>query len=257
MCLVDGCSEKIIALGYCEKHYRRFKKYGDPLVLTKRKYKSDDLCLVEGCKNKPYGNYLCEKHYKKQKKYGSPIAGKERSSEKYGEYCVVDGCKNKEFSLGYCRRHYEKKRKFGSPLIGRTFASNKGKVCRIENCNEPMQASGLCIRHYRNEYNHSEKGKEISRSNSSRRRAQKRGVEAESFEHKEIFERDKWKCGLCGKPVNKRLKHPDPKSASLDHIVPLSRGGKHVRSNVQLAHLRCNLQKQNKLPKELKYANVR
>ena len=58
-----------------------------------------------------------------------------------------------------------------------------------------------------------------------------------------IFERDKWKCGLCGKKVNKELKYPHPKSASLDHIVPLAKGGVHCHANVQLAHFDCNHRK--------------
>ncbi|WP_158070491.1 HNH endonuclease [Streptomyces luteocolor] len=35
-------------------------------------------------------------------------------------------------------------------------------------------------------------------------------------------------------------------SPSLDHVIPLSRGGSHRRDNVQLAHLRCNLRKNNR-----------
>ncbi len=36
---------------------------------------------------------------------------------------------------------------------------------------------------------------------------------------------------------------PDPKSASIDHVVPWSRGGAHTRGNVQAACLDCNLRK--------------
>jgi 5-methylcytosine-specific restriction endonuclease McrA len=43
--------------------------------------------------------------------------------------------------------------------------------------------------------------------------------------------------------VDKRLAWPDPKSASLDHVRPISRGGSHTYFNVQLAHLTCNLKK--------------
>lgn len=60
---------------------------------------------------------------------------------------------------------------------------------------------------------------------------------------KEIFDRDRWRCQLCGGRVSRSLRHPDPLSASLDHIVPLNDGGAHIRANVQLAHLRCNLSK--------------
>lgn len=62
-------------------------------------------------------------------------------------------------------------------------------------------------------------------------------------EYAEIFERDGWCCGLCDLVVDKDLAWPDPMSKSLDHIVPLSCGGDHVRANVQLAHMTCNVRK--------------
>jgi 5-methylcytosine-specific restriction endonuclease McrA len=67
----------------------------------------------------------------------------------------------------------------------------------------------------------------------------------EKFDDREIFERDRWRCGLCRNRVNPNLVFPDPMSASLDHIVPITKGGRHVRVNVQLAHLVCNVGKGN------------
>ena len=56
-------------------------------------------------------------------------------------------------------------------------------------------------------------------------------------------------CGICGKPVDKTLKDPDPMSASVDHIIPLSRNGDPVSlDNLQLAHRCCNRSKGDKLP---------
>ena len=67
----------------------------------------------------------------------------------------------------------------------------------------------------------------------------------------DVFERDDWLCGLCGEPVDKDLAWPDPTSASLDHIIPLSRGGAHTLDNVQLAHLVCNIRKNNQVTASL------
>ena len=85
------------------------------------------------------------------------------------------------------------------------------------------------------------------RERAQRRRAQKLCLPYEVFEDPEIFERDQWICGLCDGPVDKTLRWPDPQSPSLDHILPLSRGGHHARENCQLAHLRCNLRKNNRI----------
>lgn len=59
----------------------------------------------------------------------------------------------------------------------------------------------------------------------------------------DVIDRDGVCCRLCGDPVDLRLKHPDPMSKSMDHVVPLSRGGRHELANVQLAHLVCNMRK--------------
>lgn len=40
-------------------------------------------------------------------------------------------------------------------------------------------------------------------------------------------------------------------SASVDHIVPLSRGGEHSMNNVQCAHLSCNCSKSDQTIEEI------
>lgn len=77
------------------------------------------------------------------------------------------------------------------------------------------------------------------------RRAQKAGAEAEKFKPREIFDRDGWVCGICDERVLKSLRYPDPRSASLDHVVPLSRGGAHTRANTRCSHLVCNVGRGN------------
>jgi 5-methylcytosine-specific restriction endonuclease McrA len=57
-------------------------------------------------------------------------------------------------------------------------------------------------------------------------------------------------CGICGQPIFKRFKHPHSFSASIDHKVPLARGGTNALSNLQLAHLGCNSRKRDSLPGE-------
>ncbi len=58
-------------------------------------------------------------------------------------------------------------------------------------------------------------------------------------------------CGICGRPVDFRLKYPNPMAPSIDHIIPIDRGG-HPSDieNLQLAHWTCNRQKSDKLMRE-------
>lgn len=55
-----------------------------------------------------------------------------------------------------------------------------------------------------------------------------------------LGDRDGWRCHLCRRRVDPRIKSPDPKSPSFDHLVPVSDDGKNVRTNVRLAHRGCN-----------------
>lgn len=55
-------------------------------------------------------------------------------------------------------------------------------------------------------------------------------------------------CGICGREVDFKKKFPDPWSATIDHIIPVQKGGDPASlENLQLAHLQCNRIKSTKL----------
>ena len=60
----------------------------------------------------------------------------------------------------------------------------------------------------------------------------------------EVIKRDNSTCYLCGK----LLSHT---SITIDHVIPISRGGSHTTENVRVACARCNSRKHNKLLSEL------
>jgi DNA-directed RNA polymerase subunit RPC12/RpoP len=78
------------------------------------------------------------------------------------------------------------------------------------------------------------------------RRARKKGAVCERFDSGEIFERDKWICGICKKQIDKKLRWPHMMSASIDHVVPLSEGGAHGRANCRASHWKCNSLRSNR-----------
>lgn len=78
------------------------------------------------------------------------------------------------------------------------------------------------------------------------RRARKNGgngTPAELIIPRKVYERDGWRCGICGEKVDRKLRFPHLMSACLDHIQPLAGGGTHTLGNVQLAHFICNSHK--------------
>lgn len=83
---------------------------------------------------------------------------------------------------------------------------------------------------------------------SSKRRALIKGCEVidGDIDIDRLYARDKGICSLCHKKVNKALKHPDPGSPTIDHIIPLAKGGPHSWPNVTLAHLGCNSAKRER-----------
>lgn len=77
----------------------------------------------------------------------------------------------------------------------------------------------------------------------SGRRGRRAGVLRERYTITEIGDRDRWLCQICDDPVERGLKYPELRAASIDHRIPLARGGDDTLDNVQLAHLDCNRRK--------------
>ena len=90
----------------------------------------------------------------------------------------------------------------------------------------------------------------IASSNRSRysnnRRARMKNQFVEDVDANVVYERDGWICQLCLHPVSKIADKRIVDVASLDHIIPLSKGGEHSYKNTQLAHLSCNVRKGNR-----------
>lgn len=74
-----------------------------------------------------------------------------------------------------------------------------------------------------------------------RQRERDQADPSEVFRAADVYLRDNWTCWLCSESINREASWPEPDSASVDHVVALSKGGGHTMRNVKAAHLRCNL----------------
>lgn len=84
------------------------------------------------------------------------------------------------------------------------------------------------------------------------KRAKKFGCEFErGVTLQRLIKRDGLRCAICGEfcDLNDRSygNGNGPFYPSMDHIVPLSKGGSHTWNNVQIAHVICNALKNNKV----------
>lgn len=133
-------------------------------------------------------------------------------------------------------------------------ASNVDLVASSPRCDEPKcfrprVAHGLCGTHYTRKWH--ALNPEVSQKIRSKSRRKRRAMELEAFvedvDMDVLLERDGWVCGICNGDIPKSATYPDLLSPSLDHVVPLARGGKHEYANAQAAHYGCNSAKQDKV----------
>jgi len=76
----------------------------------------------------------------------------------------------------------------------------------------------------------------------AKREARKRGcLRLESIDPIKVFERDAWRCGICGRKTQKAKRGTYHKRApEMDHIVAIANGGSHTWDNVQCSCRECN-----------------
>lgn len=81
----------------------------------------------------------------------------------------------------------------------------------------------------------------MKRKGKARRRAAMRGCAHEAIDPIKVFERDKWRCHLCGVKTLPSLRgSTDDRAPELEHIVSLADGGSHTWGNVACSCRRCN-----------------
>lgn len=256
-CKVDGCdrvlaNEKATGRGMCGLHYQRWRKHGDPLY-ERPKVVGVAPCAVEGCQGVVVARGWCTAHYTRWIRYADPtarVAGEVVDGMRICPQCGVDK-RLSEYSSereSWCRpcaaaatRRFRERNPY-RPIVTH--------IATCEYCGLKFGANAKQTLHCSRNCAESNKWRR-RKSASEKRRAALRGVDAEDFDRSEIFARDDWMCQLCFEPVDPSLRYPDPMSVSLDHVIPVSRGGSHSRANTQCAHLACNMRKHAKIPADM------
>jgi len=265
-CKVDGCPRKIRAYGYCGMHYGRLQRNGDVTKVKKvARYSDQDLCTVEGCSKKIKAKDLCNSHYLMNKAHGDPKGGK------YEMKITVaidheDGtrtCSQCEVRLPIEDFHKDK-----SGTKGRRAKCkdcHNGNVKNWYGANQERQAAREKKRRLSNVEKYSEreaaryiKDREkrigLATEHSHRRKARKlETVIEKGITKKALKKKFGTKCYYCQKEMDFSVgvgRKFNKDMATIEHLIPLARGGEHTWENTVLACRHCNVSKNAKTEEE-------
>lgn len=135
------------------------------------------------------------------------------------------------------RQQLERRAARASIVAAREAIKNRKRMCRCgsELTTPRVRLCETCLGQNR------AASKRISRLSG---KARKRAATVERVDPVRVFERDRWKCQLCGSRTPKRRRGSyEANAPEIDHIVPLALGGSHSYVNVQCACRKCNIAK--------------
>ena len=244
LCSVEGCAKpsRTLRSPYCHMHYMRLYRHG-VLVTEKRWASNGGRCSIDGCERPPRSpaSPYCEMHYYRLRRSGQ--VGSVESSRPTFTHCAHCGKPTRNGGQ-YCSVRCSTRARRGNPAVsecvacGRPFHAVSKRLTCSPAC-QYQQARSMAILRYRT----NPTVRDRALDHSDRRKRIKNATRIEPIARYEVFEADGWLCQLCGEFVDRGHQWPHPLSPSLDHIIPLARGGTHTLDNVQCSHLRCNLAK--------------
>lgn len=81
------------------------------------------------------------------------------------------------------------------------------------------------------------------------RRALEMSAQVDLVDPYEVLSRDGWKCYICGKDTPRSMRGTyEDNAPEVDHVIPLSKGGKHAMDNLRCCCRACNARKGAEYP---------
>lgn len=207
-CKWPGCEKRAVSRQFCSTHLKRARKVNDfdaPwIVWTDGRRNPPIPCRWPQCDGRKHeGRGLCSLHWQRAKRVGDWDTPWEHWTPS-----TCQGC--------------------GESFLGR---NRRQKHC----------SDGCAVTAWKRL--NAERARELDRRHSGRRRARILATTVSDFTETDVRMMYGDDCYLCGERINFKLKWPHIKSPSLDHVVPLSRGGTHTLDNVAMTHWGCNNRK--------------
>lgn len=206
-CIWPECEDAAKIRGFCRRDYGRAQREGnfaDPWVSWKPKVRYHECRWPECGVAKIKARGLCRDHYRR-----AGIVGDMTEPWKLwrpGGHCIVCGV----WADG--------------TIHGQKYCSDS---CNVKDWKR----------------RNADRVRVLDRERVRRRRAIIRETQVERFTDQDVRMAHGDICYLCGDPINFKLRYPNPDSPSVDHIVPLARGGTHTLDNCAMTHWGCNNKK--------------
>lgn len=98
VCAVAGCDLQVARRAWCNRHYLRWRRHGDPEAgsalraagkYSEREWANADCCMVDGCELQTYTRGWCQAHYMKWYRHGSPTRQLAASPTGYWEHLQI------------------------------------------------------------------------------------------------------------------------------------------------------------------------
>jgi hypothetical protein len=232
-CSVTSCTTAATRKGLCGMHYARLRSTG---TTTDPANRQRARCTV--CNEPAKGHGLCTRHLQTSKRNGHPLA----VAPLIPYVCLSCGKagESKRANTKHCSYKCAGETRRGRPaykscvVCAATFrASETAKTCSPQCLKEAAKRTAA---KWAFDQQTNVAYLQRRRMVQQRRRARIASLPAEHFSYVEIAERD----GLCGSAVPHDARHPHDLSGTIDHTVPIAKGGPHTKANVRLAHLSCN-----------------
>lgn len=215
-CQISECPKIAKSRGWCASHLERWRRYGDPLFVTPRQEKIDEKifselweCVTCGAV-KPRSEFAVDR----SRPAGRRSSCSDCCGKRTGEWRSRSKSHLYEYGRGYRANRTGEQRAKHKESVAEWRRNNRGKL----------------------------------REYTFRRRALKANSSHGEIDYDRLWLDCVGECPDCGTALSRKAVWPSPSFASIDHIVPLSKGGGHFQENLRYCCLTCNMRKGAKVP---------